>query len=87
MESYLTGIFGCHLSSIFDIISVHSSFAIIFKRKGNLVALLLFSYSCIVSENIRWLFLTVRWVGLQCVSVVFPDQAYLLFECFTGVDG
>ena len=26
-----------------------------------------------------WLFLTVRWVGLQSVIVVFPDQTYLHF--------
>ena len=27
------------------------------------------------------LFLTVRWVGLQYVLVVFSDQTYLLFFC------
>ena len=26
-----------------------------------------------------WLFLTVPWVGLQCVIVVFPDHTCLLF--------
>ena len=26
---------------------------------------------------VLWLFLTVPWVGLQCVFVVFPDQTHL----------
>ena len=52
----------------------------ILKRKRKLVALLLLSYRCIVSINVLWLFLTVPWVGLQCVIVVFPDHAHLLFE-------
>ena len=58
---------------------VHSSFAIILKRKRKLVALLLLSYRCIVSINFLWLFLTVPWVGLQYLIVVFPDHTYLLF--------
>ena len=56
----------------------HSSFAIILKRQ--LVALLLLSYICIVTINVLWLILTVSWVGLPCVIVVFPDQTHLLFE-------
>ena len=59
--------------------SVYSSFAIILKRKENLVALLLLSYRCIVTINVLWLFLIVPWVGLQYVIVVFPDQTHLLF--------
>ena len=34
---------------------------------------------------VLWLFLTVPWVGLQCVIVVFPDHTHLLvffFCCF-----
>ena len=58
---------------------VHSSFAIISKRKKKLVALLLLSYRCIVAINLLWLFLTVPWVGLQYVIVVFPDHTHLLF--------
>ena len=27
--------------------------------------------------SILWLFLTVPWVGLQCVFVVFPDHTHL----------
>ena len=30
--------------------------------------------------NVMWLFLTVPWVGLQCVIVVFPDHTHLLIE-------
>ena len=56
---------------------VHSSFAIILKRKRELVDLLLWSYRCIVTINVLWLFLTVPWVGLQCVIMVFPDHSIL----------
>ena len=59
---------------------VHFSFAIILKRKRKLVALLLLSYRCIVTIKVMWLFLTVPWVGLQCVIVVFPDHTHLLFK-------
>ena len=58
---------------------VHSSFAIILKRKRMLVALLLLSYRCTVTINVLWLFLTMPWVGLQCVIVGFPDHTHLLF--------
>ena len=61
------------------IFCVHSSFAIILKRKKKLVALLLLSYRCIVTINVLCLFLTVPWVGLQYVIVVFPDHTYLHF--------
>ena len=61
------------------LLCVHSIFAIILKRKRKLVALLLLSYICIVTINTMWLFLTLPWVGLQCVSVVFPDHTHLLF--------
>ena len=68
------------MAAISIIDCVHSSFAIIFKRKRNLVALLLLSYICIFTINVLWLFLTVLWVGLQCVIVLFPDHTHLLFE-------
>ena len=29
--------------------------------------------------GVRWLFLTVPWVGLQYVVVVFPGHTYLFF--------
>ena len=62
-----------------------SSFAIILKRKRKLVALLLLSYRCIVTIKVLWLFLTVRWVGLQCVIVVFPDHTHLLFDSYQNM--
>ena len=48
------------------------------KRKRRLFALLLLSYICIITINVMWLFLTVPWVGLQFVAVVFPDHTHLL---------
>ena len=59
---------------------VHSSFAISLKRERKLVALLFLSYRCIVTINVLWLILTVPWVGLQYVIVVFPDHINLLFN-------
>ena len=60
----------------YALLCVHSSFTIILKRKNKLVALLLMSYSCIVTINVLVLFLAVPWVGLQCVIVVFPDHTH-----------
>ena len=57
---------------------MHFSFAIILKKKRKLVALLLLSYRFMVPINVLWLFPTMPWVGLQCVSVVFPDHTHLL---------
>ena len=62
------------------LLCVHSSFEIILKRKRRLVALLLLSYRCIVTINILWFFLTVPWIGLQYVIVVFPDHTHLLLH-------
>ena len=58
---------------------VHSSFAIVLKRKRKLVALLLLPCRCLVTVNPIWPFLTVPWVCLQCVIVVFPDHSRLPF--------
>ena len=58
---------------------VHYSFAIMLKKKRKLIVLLLLSYRCLVTVNVLWLFLTVSWIGLQCVIVVFPDHTDLLF--------
>ena len=33
----------------------------------------------IVTVSVLWLFLTVPWVGLQRVIVIFPDHTHLLF--------
>ena len=52
----------------YALLCVHSSFAIILKRKRKLVTI-----------NVLWFFLTVPWVGLQCVIVVFPDHTHLPF--------
>ena len=62
----------------YSLLCVHSSFAIILKRKRKLVALLLLSYRCIVTINVLWLFLAVLWVGLQHAIVEFPDHTHLL---------
>ena len=64
----------------YALLCVHSSFAISLKWKKKLVALLLLSYRCFVTLNVLWLFLTVPWVGLQYVIVVFPDHTHLLFS-------
>ena len=70
---------GCLSLFWYAFICVISSFAIILERKRELVALLLLSYGRLVTVNVLWLFLTVPWVGLQCVIVVFPDHTHLLF--------
>ena len=56
---------------------VHSSFAMIFMGKRELVALLSLSSWCLMI--VVWLFLAVPLVCLQCVIVVFPDHTHLLF--------
>ena len=66
----------------YALLYVHSSFAIILK----MVALLLLSYRCLVTVNVMWLFLTLPWVGLQYVIVVFPDHTHLLFSPFCIIE-
>ena len=56
---------------------VHSSIAIILMGKRELVALLNLSSWCLVM--VERLFLTVPWVCLRFVIVVFPDHTHLLF--------
>ena len=56
---------------------VHSSSAIIFMGKRELVALLGLSPWCLVM--VEWLFLAVPWGCLRFVIVVFPDHTHLLF--------
>ena len=48
--------------------------------KRELVVLFYLSSLCFVTVSVPWLFLTVPWVGLQCVIVVFPGHTYLLHE-------
>ena len=63
----------------YALLCVHSSFALrILMRKRKLVALLSLSYRCIVTINLMWLFLTVPWVGLQYVIVLFSDHTHFL---------
>ena len=50
------------------------------KRKNDKAGLRLLSYRCIVAVNVLWLFLTVPWVGLQCVIMVIPDHTHLIFD-------
>ena len=84
---YFPLLLGAMCLSLFSyaLLRVHINFAIILKRRRKLVALLLLSYRCIVTISVLWLFLTVPWVGLQCVIVVFPDQTHLLFYCMHKV--
>ena len=56
----------------------HSSFAIIMKRKEEAGCIAILSNRCIVTINVLWLFLAVRWVDLHCVIVVLPDQTHFL---------
>ena len=58
--------------------SIYYSFAIILKRTRKLAALLLLSTRCIATINVMWLFLTVPWVGLQYVIVVFLRENKLI---------
>ena len=60
------------------LLSVLSSFAIILTRKRELVALLSLSFSCPVTASVPWLVLTVQFISLQCVIVVFPGLTYFL---------
>ena len=64
----------------FALLYVLSNFVIILTRKRELVALLLLSFGCLVTVNVLWLFLTVPWVGMQCVLVVFPGHTHLFFN-------
>ena len=45
------------------------------ERAGCFVLIVL----CLVTVNVLWLFLSVPWVGLQCVILVFPEHTQLLF--------
>ena len=51
-----------------------------------LVALLSLSSCCLVNIIVQWRFLTVPWVGLQCVIVAFPNHtqhsiSFLVLTC------
>ena len=55
----------------YALLCVHSSFAIILKRKRKLVALLLLSYRCIVAINVLWVFLTILLLVCSVWSCYF----------------
>ena len=58
-----------------------SSFAIILMGKRERAGCFILDViSCLLTvSNLRF-FLTVPWVGLQCVIVVFPDHNHLPFS-------
>ena len=64
----------------YALLYIISSFTFILTRKRELVVLLLLSFGCL-TVNVMWLFLTVKWVVLQFVIVVFPDHTHLRFFC------
>ena len=72
----IVGVCNCSLFC-FKLLYVHSSFTIILVGKKELVALLSLSSWCLVI--VVWLFLTVPWVCLQFMIVVFPDHTNLLY--------
>ena len=67
----------------FAMLCVLSSFASVLKRKRELFAKICFSFWCLVIVSVMWFFLTVLWVGLQCVIMVLPEHTRLLFTCTT----
>ena len=81
---YLTLLVGVLCWSLFcyALLCVLSRFAIILTRKRKLVVLLLLPFRRIVTVNVMWLFLTVPWVGLRCVIVVFPDHTSYFWTIF-----
>ena len=40
----------------------------------------LIAFQCHLTVSVLCLFLTVPWVGLQCVIVAFPGHTHLLFH-------
>ena len=68
----------CNLSVICCVLlCVHSNFAIISTGKIELVSLLCLSSWYLVI--VVWLFLTMPWVCLQLVIMVFPNHTQILF--------
>ena len=64
---------------------VHSSFAIILKRKRKLVTLHLLSFRYLVTVSVLWFFFTLPWVDPQCVIVVFTDHPHLFLALITSL--
>ena len=53
--------------------------------KENCLLYFKFLAECFVTVNDLWLILTVLWVALQCVILVFPDHTHLLILHFYDV--
>ena len=62
------------------LLCVHSGFAIISMGKRDLAALFCLSCWCLVF--VMWLFLTMQWVCLQFVIIVFPDHTHYFLSMF-----
>ena len=55
-------------------------------RKRELVALLCLSSWCLMTVIVMWLVLMVPLIGLQCVTVVFPDyNHFFLMETVRSI--
>ena len=76
IKTPIVGSFNCFMFCC-ALLYGHSSFAIILMGKRELVALLILSPWCLVIAV--WFILTVPWVCLQLVIVVFTDHTHLLF--------
>ena len=59
----------------YALLCVHSSFLnhLEEEEKTGYFAIIVLQ---IVTINVLWLFITVPWVGPQCVFVVFPDHTH-----------
>ena len=62
-----------------SLLCVIFSFVNIMLGKRELVALPCVSSWCPMTVIVLCLLLTVSWVGLKCVIVIFPDHTHLLF--------
>ena len=60
----------------FAVLCVLSSFTIISLGKRELVALLLLSSLCLVTDFVLCLFLMLLWVGLQFLTLAVPGHTH-----------
>ena len=75
----IVGVCNCSMFCC-TLLCVHSSIAIIFMGKRELIALLYLSSWCLLMGE--RLFLAVSWSCLWFVIVVFPDHTHLLLKIF-----
>ena len=59
------------------VLVVLSKFAIILLKKR---ANWLIYFNCVVAVSVPCFFLTIPWVGLQSVIVIFPGHTHLYFK-------